>query len=87
MFRRHSNALLDVISYGSAIRACEKGGPRQHAPRLLVEMRRIDLLPDVISYYFATSAIVKLDHGSRHSDVIRYNGAVKASVRSGRWMH
>ena len=68
MKKRHDNSLLDVISYGSAISACEKGEQRQHALRLLVEMRRIDLLPDVISYSFAISAFVKLDNGSMHSD-------------------
>ena len=47
------DSLLDVSSYGSAISVCEKGEQRQHALRLLVEMRRIDLLPDVISYNFA----------------------------------
>ena len=47
--RRHNDSLLDVISYGSAISVCEKGEQRQHALRLLVEMRRIHLLPDDVS--------------------------------------
>ena len=46
----------------------KKVSKKQHALRLLVEMRRIDLLPDVISYNFAISAFVKLDNGSMHSD-------------------
>ena len=49
----------DVISYNSAISACEKGQQWEQALRLLLEMRSSRLEPNVMSYNSAISACSK----------------------------
>ena len=53
-------ALLDVISYTTAMSACEKGGQWQRALELLEGMSQRDMKPNVISYNAAilTQAIL-----------------------------
>ena len=53
----------NVISYGSAISACEEGRKVHQALGLLVEMRHIDLLPNVISYCSAITWINSKGNG------------------------
>ena len=56
---RSSQLEPNVISYNSAISACEKGQQWEQALRLLLEMRSSRLEPNVISYNSAISACSK----------------------------
>ncbi len=56
---RSSQLEPNVISYNSAISACEKGQQWEQALRLLLEMRSSRLEPNVMSYNSAISACEK----------------------------
>ncbi len=53
---RRSQLAANVISYNSAISACEKGHQWEQASSLLQEMRSSWLEPNVVSYGAAISA-------------------------------
>jgi len=50
MFLLHSSRYVDIISFNTAIRACEKGSQWQQALSLMSEARHRHLQVDVISY-------------------------------------
>ena len=56
---RRQSVEPNVISYGVAISACEKGAQPEQGLELLREMQRQSVEPDVISYNAAMSACEK----------------------------
>eukprot|EP00397_Hematodinium_sp_SG-2012_P006098 GEMP01006126.1.p1 GENE.GEMP01006126.1~~GEMP01006126.1.p1 ORF type:complete len:741 (+),score=199.05 GEMP01006126.1:670-2892(+) len=63
--RRHrEHVRADVVSFSSAIAACEKAGKWQHALGVLRRMRALDVAPNAITYNVVLSALSV--SGARH---------------------
>eukprot|EP00397_Hematodinium_sp_SG-2012_P010854 GEMP01010980.1.p1 GENE.GEMP01010980.1~~GEMP01010980.1.p1 ORF type:complete len:618 (+),score=142.76 GEMP01010980.1:258-2111(+) len=90
----------DVVSYNSAISACEKGHQWELTVRLLRDMCRIKhMTPDVVSFTAAISACGKARQWGLalellqtalqrvRPDVIIYNACMSACAHAGKWEH
>ena len=79
----------DVITFSSAISACEKGRLRQEAQGLMVAIQRQALSPDIITFNAAISACEKgslpeMQRQALSPNVITYSAAMSACENKAR---